>query len=179
MFLKKIPWQKIIIFNLLAFVLCGLQTTVWFQLTPFFTAPNFYLMLVVFVALHRDPIPSFFENYLIGFVVHCFSVMPLGVLWIEIGLITLAAQIIKNRVFWEDWKYYSGACFGAIVIKNLLDPFLSWFFEIPTSVILGTRLIEIFFTTVFAPALYVVFMVIENKLSDSLGPEKDMVSLNG
>jgi hypothetical protein len=69
--------------------------------------------------------------------------------------------------------------FGAVVLKNILEPLYGWIFAISSPAILGTRFSEIILTTAFAAPIYFVLKFVDQWMSPDYGRERDAVSFDG
>ena len=140
----------------LLYILCGLQTSFWYQLTNGAPAPQLWLLVVVYLTLYRNYLPAMLGTYVLaGTVIHSFSAVPMGLLWMVLFLLVTISGFIKGRIFWSNTRnFVIGAC-AMTVFYNALFLVLSRFFEAaPSPWKPITRLSEILFTTLCALPMF-------------------------
>lgn len=136
-------------------VVCGFQTSFWFQLTGGAPAPQLWLLILLYLVLYRPYPHIMLGAYGFSFVLKSFSAIPFGIIWPLLFLLISPASYVKSRMFWPSTRYFiiASACFVSafhiliFLLSHALDPN-------PTTLSFFSRLSEIILTTVFAAPLY-------------------------
>ncbi len=136
-------------------LLCGFQTSFWYQLFGNVPSPLLWINLVVYVALYRKPFMAIWIIYSLGFIAACFSAVPLKMIFITLLLLCLLINAIKSRVFWAGPGYYTIMTIFGAVAYHVLYFLLSLILEKNSaSLQLTERLVQIILTPSFAFPMY-------------------------
>lgn len=154
------PKQKLQLLNwflltLLSILLCSFQTTFWFQVVGSVSAPQLWLLILLYVALHRKLLEAILLNYFLTLVISPFTSMGLGMLWTLSLLFTFGVGFAKQRVFWPGTRYFILASFLATLSFQIIFYFTSYLLESNRLEIhLWSRVLELFFTCLWAAPVY-------------------------
>lgn len=160
------------LFLIATFILCALQSTVWFQITAGAPPPMFWLPIVVYFSLFRKPIEAVLACYGIGIVVASFSAISIGVLWLVILCVSLSIQFFKTRVFWPSTRYFVFMTAFSALVFHLSIYSLSHLLERnPASANFFTRFFEVLQTPLWAAPLFWLFLSLDRISQRSPLPE--------
>lgn len=163
---------NLILVILLGLVLCGIQTTFWFQIFGSLPAPLLWLNLALYLILYRKPMEGILTIYLLGLFLRPFTAMPLGVLWLTMLVIFSLMSFVKKRVFWPGTRYFMLASIGIAVAYHLAYFFISKWFEVnPATFSFFHRFFEIVFTALTSIPLFVVFSFLDRVTNKETLPE--------
>ncbi len=158
--------------TLLAFLLCGLQTTFWFQVFGGLPAPLFWLNLVLYLVLYRKRFEAVLTIYFVALILRSFTAVPLGILWITLLILFAVISFVKKRVFWPGSRYFFMASLGISITFHLVYYFLSRSVEHnPASLNFFHRFFEIVFTAISSVPLYWAFSWVDQVSSKEILPE--------
>ncbi len=168
----RFNFLNLFLIGLVALILCGLQTTFWFQIFGGLPAPLFWLNLVLYLVLFRKHFESILTIYFVALILHSFTALPLGILLFSLLIIFGLVSFVKKRVFWPGSKYFFMASLGASVTFHLLCYFLSRWLDVnPTSFNFFQRFFEIVFTAISSVPLYWAFSWIDRFSNKKTLPE--------
>jgi hypothetical protein len=168
----RFNFLNLILIMLIGLVLCGLQTTFWFQILGSIPAPLLWLNLVLYLILYRKPMEGILTIYLFGLFLRPFTAMPLGVLWMNLLIIFGVMSFVKKRVFWPSFRYFVTASFGLSVCYHIVYLVIShWFEANPATVSFFHRIFEVIFTTVTAAPLYYILSWVDRVTHKETLPE--------
>lgn len=151
-------WNYTLNFLLLALfmmVLCGLETSFWFQLFGNVPSPLLWINLLIYIALYRRPYLAIWLIYALGFVAASFTLMPLKMMFVNLLILFTLVYLIKSRFFWSGSGYYTIMClFGAVAYHVIY--FLTSFALEPTHTSFQPleRVVQIILTPSFAFPMY-------------------------
>jgi hypothetical protein len=105
----RIPWPRILsplVIVLIATLLSGASTTLWFLVFGSLAAPMLWLIVLVYVSMSRRLLEATFLTYLLTMVHASFTAFPASSLLIHhltlVGLLVL----IRERAFWGGPTYF-------------------------------------------------------------------------
>lgn len=136
-------------------VLCGLETTFWFQLFGSVPAPLLWINLLIYIALYRKPTLAICVIYALGYIATSFTLMPLKMMFVNLAILFTLVYLIKSRFFWAGSGYYTIMClFGAVA--HHLTYFLTSLLLEPSHTAFQPmdRIVQIILTPSFAFPMY-------------------------
>lgn len=165
------PFNLFLIF-LLTVLLSGFQTTFWFQVFGNLPSPLLWLNLVLYLILYRKSLEAILTVYGIGLLLHPFTAMPLGFLWLHLLIAFAVMTFIKKRVFWTGSRYFFLASIG-IGLTYQLSYFLisQWLEKNPASLNFFHRSFEIFFTALASIPMYALLAWVDQITQKEILPE--------
>lgn len=136
-------------------LLCGFQTSLWYQFFGNVPAPLLWVNLIVYIALYRKPFMAIWVIYALGFIAASFSALPLKMMFVTLFILFALIFAIKSRVFWSGSGYYTIMSIFAAVAFHVIYFLLSLMLE-PNSASLQPmeRLVQIILTPSFAFPMY-------------------------
>lgn len=144
-----------LLFALLMTVLCGFQTSLWYQLFGGVPAPLLWINLILYVALYRKPFVAIWVIYALGFIAASFSAMPLKMVFVTLFILFALIYAVKSRVFWSGSGYYTIMSIFTAVAYHVIYYTLSQILEPNSATLLPVeRLVQIILTPSFAFPLY-------------------------
>lgn len=164
MFSQRFQPINFVIILILGCLLCGLQSTFWFQIFGRTPAPNFFLLLIFYLALFRKRWMGLAQVYLLGPIMAAYTISPTGIVWLLVILIYIFASYAKERVFWPNWRYYMLSSLALTIGYHLMLGGLSWFFDSPRPLEFWRRFGEVVLTVLFAPP-FISFMAWVDRLT--------------
>ncbi|MEZ0392651.1 MAG: hypothetical protein ACAH59_10570 [Pseudobdellovibrionaceae bacterium] len=168
----RFNYLNLLLVLLMTLILCGAQTTFWFQIFGSLPAPLLWLNLVLYLILYRKPLEGIATIYLVALFLRPFSAMPLGVLWLTLLIVFSVMSFVKKRVFWPGSRYFLMASFGIGICYHLAYFIISkWFESNPATVSLFHRFFEIVFTALTSIPLYIVFAWMDRMTNKETLPE--------
>jgi len=168
----RFNFVNLILMMIIGLLLCGLQTTFWFQIFGSLPAPLLWLNLVLYLILYRKPIEGILTIYLFGLFLRPFTAMPLGVLWLNLLLVFSVMSFVKKRVFWPSSRYFIMASFGMALTYHLSFILISqWFESNPATISFFHRFFEVVFTTVTSAPLYFILSWVDRVTNKETLPE--------
>lgn len=141
--------------TLIMFFFCGLQTSLWHQLTGGAPAPQFWLIILLYLVLYRSYYTALAMSYFLSMILKSFSSISLGILWPLCFLLVTPASYIKSRFFWPSTRYFLFATTLFSISYHIIYLVLSHYLESnPTPLNFFSRIIEILLTILWAAPIY-------------------------
>lgn len=157
---------------LIALFLSGLQTTFWFQIFGSLPAPQFWLIMILYLILYRKPFEGIMTIYFVGLVLNPFTAMPLGMIWMTLFILFICMSFVKKRVFWPGSRYFLMAAFGLSVAYHIVYFILSrWFEANPAPISFFHRFFEIVFTSLISVPMYSILSGMDQLTNKEILPE--------
>lgn len=157
---------------LIALFLSGIQTTFWFQIFGSMPAPQFWLIMILYLILFRKPFEGIMTIYLVGLILNPFTSMSLGMIWMTLFILFVSMSFVKKRVFWPGSRYFLMASFGLSIAYHLVYYFLSrWLETNPAPISFFHRFFEVIFTTLVAVPMYAVLSWVDQMTNKEILPE--------
>ncbi|MBL7556969.1 MAG: hypothetical protein JNM24_14190 [Bdellovibrionaceae bacterium] len=145
------------IFFFLTYVLCTLQTVVWYQLFGTWASPFFCFILFVYFGLDKEDWKSVIYCYTSIFIYSLFTYSSLGILMLTCLFNYILLYIVKNRVYWPGAAYFTLITGVSITLFNVVYIINSYLFETRVSpLLIWDRLFQILATTLLAYYAYPV-----------------------
>jgi hypothetical protein len=168
---KLINWLA---FALLFALCCGFQTSFWYQITGSNIAPQFWLIIFLYLALNRTYLAALISSYGLAMVMKGFSAIPLGILLLTIFISISLAHFVKTRMFWPTIRYFLMATLAFSVTFNLSYYFISQVIEAnPARLLFWTRFFDTTLTIFFAWPFYFVLQMLDKWTMPVLIDTKD------
>ena len=168
----RFNFLNLIFIVLIALFLSGLQTTFWFQVFGSLPAPQFWLVMILYLILFRKPTEGILTIYLVGLILNPFTGMPLGMIWATLLILFVMMSFVKKRVFWPGPQYFLIASLGLSVAYHVVYFILSRALEAnPAPISFFHRFFEILFTTLVSVPLYTALAWIDHMTSKEILPE--------
>lgn len=146
-----------LIFFFLTYVLCTLQTVVWYQLFGTWASPFFCFILFVYFGLDKEDWKSVIYCYTSIFIYSLFTYSSLGILMLTCLFNYILLYIVKNRVYWPGAAYFTLITGVSITLFNVVYIINSYLFETRVSpLLIWDRLFQILATTLLAYYAYPV-----------------------
>ena len=147
----------------LLYFLCGIQTSFWYQFTSGAPAPQLWLIVFVYLTLYRNYTSAMIGSYLLAAtVVHSFSAVPMGMLWMVLFVLVTFSSFVKGRIFWSSSRNFVIGTAAMSILYHVLFLVLSRVFETSVSPWqLGTRIAEILFTSLCALPMFWVLQSLD------------------
>lgn len=156
---KILNWSLITLF---IYILCGVQTSLWFQFASGTPAPQFWLVVLLYLVLYRSYIQALTYSYFLAFIIKSFSSASLSLLLPLFFILVSPASYIKGRMFWPSTRYFLFATFIFTLSFHVLSIFLSYYIEnTGAPLALTQRAIEITLTLIAAAPIYWVMNFID------------------
>lgn len=153
----------ILILSLMAYLLAGLQTTLWFQIFGNTPSPALWLILIIYIALYRPPHQGILIAYGCTALFSLFSVTPIGLWLLSVLIVFGIVWFVKQRIFWPGTGYFALACVLSAALFHIVSPLVSLLLEdqpLRTYFILD-RIIQILLTPLFSSPIYYLLRWIE------------------
>lgn len=142
-------------FFLSLILLCGAQTTLWYQVFGTLTAPLLWMYLIINTILYYNRTTSLFLVYGSSFIIAAFTAVPIKILLITMLILWAIVTFVKNRIFWEGPWYFTLAVLGATFTFEVSYIVSISVLETKSfSIYVWQRLLQILFTTLFAPLFF-------------------------
>ena len=136
-------------------MLCGFQSTLWFQITGGIPAPLFWLNLVVYLSIEKKPFVALALIQFIGWIVAAFTATHIGVLQVTLFILFWLIYLIRSRIYWPGSMYYSFISFIAVVAFQVIYILTSLLIEKnAASILFWDRTIQILLTPLFSFFMY-------------------------
>ena len=165
------PVNLILIF-ILTVLLSGFQTTFWFQIFGSLPAPLLWLNLVLYLILYRKSLEGILTIYGIGVLLHPYTAMPLGYLWLSLLIAFVVMTFVKKRVFWTGSRYFFMASIGIGFTYHITYFFISRGFDTnPAALNFFHRSFEIVFTALASIPTYALLAWIDQVTHKEILPE--------
>jgi hypothetical protein len=149
---KILNWAVI---SFVLFVACGLQTSFWHQITDGAPAPQFWLIIILYLTLYRTYFQVMFGSYALAFILKSFSAISLGFIYPLLFLLITPTHYVKGRIFWPSTRYFVVITAGFTLFYHILVILLSYYIEVnPAPIQFFTRFVEILLTTLWAAPVY-------------------------
>lgn len=110
-------------------LLAGVQTSLWVHLFGGFTAPAFWLMIIVYVSLFRNVVDGLFNLFFISFGLSVYTSLPEGLLTLNLLILFAAARFLKSRVFIPTTIYFASTAALGVLGFSLIHLVFSYVFE--------------------------------------------------
>lgn len=155
---NRILFFHAIAFFSLFFVLCAVQTVIWFQFFGSITPPFLSFILLCYFGLDKDSWKSLIYFYSFLFLYSFFSYSSLGTLYFA-GLFTyLFLYIVKNRIYWPGSLYFTIMTSASLLIFNVAFILGTWLLEQKLApILIFERLWQIIITAAVAFLSYRLF----------------------
>ena len=161
---------KLLVFTLIFFVFCGLQTSFWPNIITSVPSPQLWLIMTLFITFKWPPVLSIFFIYFLGYCMTMFSNIPLKMLWTCLLITFTIVWVVKSRI------QLTGAIFfimltlaGSITFEVSYFYFSEILESTPTRLNFIDRALQILINFIFC---YPVFMFL-NKMDTFLFDEND------
>lgn len=136
---------------ILMILLCGFQTSFWFQIFGWLSAPPLWLLLIVYISLYRRSTTTVLWVYFLGFLASAFTLAPLKMIWCSLLLLYLLIVFVKARVFWGGPGYFALVSTASVATFQLTYWILSHLLEPnPVPMLPLERLTQILLTPLFS-----------------------------
>lgn len=146
---------KILVFTLLFFVACGLQTSFWPNIITLLPSPQIWLILIIFITIKWPPLFTIFYIYFLGFCLTFFSEIPLKMIWSTLLIMFSLLLFIKNRIqFTGAFSFIILALFGSFSFEIVYYYFSDLLEVIPTPLMFTDRMLQILVNFIFSYPLY-------------------------
>ncbi len=122
-----IPWRILYHFGLipiLVFLFTGLQTSLWFQLLGLFPPPQFWILILTYLIIHRPFWLSISLGYLFSILMTGFTAWPFEFLLASSMLIVGSSQLLKDRIYGSGANYFIALCGWNVFLFHLCYNFL-------------------------------------------------------
>lgn len=150
----KIHWLLIYNFLFLPFIcflLTGMQTSLWLNLMGWFPSPQFWLIILTYIVIHRPFWMSIAFGYLTAILLMGFTAWPFEKLLLSIMIIVGISQLVKDRIYGSGPNYFLALCGMNAVLFQITYILIGYFLE-------NVDLIRFsFFDAVLSPLLSVLF----------------------
>jgi len=168
----RFNFLNLIMLIILALVLSGIQTTLWFQIFGSLPAPLLWLNLVLYLILYRKQVEGILTIYFLALFLRPFTAMPIGMLWMTLLIVFALVSFVKTRVFWPGTRYFLIASFGTSVAYHLAYLGISaWFEPNPATISFFHGFFEIIFTGLTSIPLFIVFSFLDRLTQKETLPE--------
>ena len=135
---------KLTLFALIFMLFCAIQTSFWPFMLGFLPSPQFWLILIIFIAMKWPPTVAIFYIYFLGFILTQYSHLPLKMAWIPLLLVTVFVWLFKNRIHSTSVFYFSILVTSASIFYAISYIGVSYWLEhVPTPIYVLHRLAEI------------------------------------
>lgn len=162
----RFNYLNLLLFICFSLLASGFQTTFWYQLFGSIPAPQVWLIIILYLALFRKTLTSISIIYLIALFLNPLTGMPLGYVWLTLGLLFMAANYAKKRVFWPGSRYFLIASFLFSLSYQIIYFSISrWMDTNPAPVHFFPRLFDILLTTSVAVPIF-LFLTWVDKITD-------------
>jgi len=137
--------------------MCGFQTSFWPHIVSALPSPQIWLIMIIFISLQWPPLFTIFYIYFLSFCLTGFSSIPLKMLWSTLLVVFTLLQLIKNRIqLTGAFSFIILTLFGSTSFE-IIYYYLSGVLEnIPTSLMLLDRLLQVLINFVFCYPLYYI-----------------------
>lgn len=153
---------KLLVTPFILLLLAGFQTSFWFDLFGWFSAPPLWLILIVYVSLYRRSNSTILWVYLLGFIAASFTAAPLKMIWTCLLALHFLIQFVKSRVFWGGPGYFVLVATASTAVFEILYMILSRAIEAnPTSILPIERLTHVLLTPIFSYLIFQLMVRIE------------------
>lgn len=140
---------------LLLLLLCGFQTSIWFQLTSGAPAPQLWLTVILYLVLYRSFFHALGFSYFLALIIKSFSAVSLGMLLPLFLILITPASYLKSRMFWPSTRFFLIATFLFTLSYQICIYLLSFYLEInPAPLAFFNRLMELILTVLCAAPTY-------------------------
>lgn len=171
----RFNFLNLILISLVAVILCGLQTTVWFQLFGGLPAPILWLNLVLYLILYRKPFEGIFTIYFLALFIKPFTATPVGMLWINFLTIFSLVIYAKKRLFWPTLRYFVIASAGTYVLFQIsFLTYSNWIESNAAKINVYNFLFELIFTALTAGPVYYTLSWIDRITQKETLPESGL-----
>lgn len=160
---KKLFFLNILFFTMAAYLLLGLQTSLWLQVFGYFPAPQTWISLFVFLILYRSLSEAFLMVYLLSFVNNAFTSMPYSYFLFSNILLGLAILAFKHRIFRPGSIYFSLVCCGSVFLFGIIHFFTYTLFsgQLANSFPFYEWSVSSLLTGLFSFPLYGIFEILD------------------
>lgn len=154
----------ILIFTVLS---AAFFSSVWHYMLGATPKPHIWLLVCLYLLLHRPLTQSLPQGYVILFFLTYFSSVSVAYLWLPFLLLSFVVHFIKSRMFWPGARYFAilsiAFTFGFEVLSYLTLYFTSGKL-LPLRPI--ERFFELFFTVALSPFVYSVLTQIDRMFAE-------------
>lgn len=171
-----IPWK--ILYNfavipLLVFLLTGLQTSLWFQLLGLFPAPQFWIIALTYLVIHRSFWLPLSLGYLFPVILTGFTAWPFEYLLASSMVIIGASQLLKDRLYGSGVNYFIALCGWNVFLFHICYTVLGFFKEdiYLARVSLFDLSLSPLLSVLFAYPLYFVFKFLDRIFKQEEDPQ--------
>lgn len=172
MSLARINPVNLLLILLLTVLLSGFQTTFWYQVFGNLPSPLLWINLVLYLILYRKSFEAILTIYGIGLLLHPFTAMPLGYLWLSLLSAFVVMTFIKKRVFWTGSRYFFLASIAIGLTYHLSYFLISRVLEPnPAALNFFHRSFEIIFTALTSIPMYALLAWIDQITHKEILPE--------
>lgn len=154
------------IYVIINYLLLGVQTALWPEFFGGLPAPFFLLYSVIFFSLFHPGkwVVAFIAISM--FMASAFTVIPIEILLFNLILISIVLGLLKKRVFWSGFSYFSLCSFIAVCLFHICYYAFSWTFEIEeagaSQVQWGFWFLQSLTTVILSPIFYWTYAQIES-----------------
>ncbi|MEQ1878626.1 MAG: hypothetical protein ABL958_18430 [Bdellovibrionia bacterium] len=120
---------RLFIYLMLTLLMCGFQTSFWYQMFGGMPSPLLWLTLIVYLSVYRDTNEGLISVFLVAMTLSVFTAMPEGLLTIIILILFFGARFFRSRIFWPGPTYFMLVCAGAVPVFSISHILLSLYFE--------------------------------------------------
>lgn len=146
---------NIVTISILLILLCGFQSSFWYLVTGGAPAPQFWLLVLLYLVLYRNYFHALGFSYFLAFFIKAFSSISLGILWPLLFLMITPASYMKSRMFWPSTRYFLIATILFSLAYHIVSLALSYYLEAnPTPIAPFTRFVETVLTLLWAAPIY-------------------------
>lgn len=116
---------NLVVYSVMALLLAGLQTSLWYHLFGGMTPPALWLLLILFLALFRSTREGILNVFVISAALSVFTGASTGLLTITTLSFYLTYRFFKSRIFWPGLSYFALMSFTSVIVFKLYY----WFFS--------------------------------------------------
>jgi len=110
-------------------ILSGIQTSLWFQLLGPFPTPQFWIIVLTYLIIHRRFWMSLIMGYLISIVLTGFTAWPFEFLLASSMVLIGSSQLLKDRIYGSGVNYFMALCGWNVFLFHLCYTFFGMFKE--------------------------------------------------
>lgn len=139
-----------VLFFLIIFVVCSIETTTWYFLFPKSTLPTFWFVFVCYLAIYRRLSTFAIYSILLALIISAFSVSPLFNTFISILVSGVILAYLQSQFYVRDrlhFSAYSAICF--FIYSFILNILNLNFYSLNFWIIVGIKSIFISFSALF------------------------------
>lgn len=160
---------RVFIYILLSMLMCGFQTSFWYQVFGGMPPPLTWLTIVAYLSLYREMTEGLISVFLVSLTFTVFTAMPEGIMTIIVIVLFFTARFFRSRIFWPGTTYFMIVCAAAVPVFSISHILLSLYFEPnpltrPDLVRWGLQICE---TTIAALLLFPLYEFIDSWTKES------------